>query len=125
MTCEKNCKNFENCMQEAAAAGQVFFPDYPVSQCESAEKSDCDEELINVSNERIMKVVDCSDHKQTYGYLKIYDVTEEEVNRAVCDIKSGKAFLRENPDWTITDIFNHFPPEWKWEYIWDNSVVYI
>lgn len=125
MTCEKKCKNFENCLQEAAAVGQTFFPDYSVSQCEHAETSDCDEELINVSNERIMKVVDCSDHKQTYGYLKIYDVTEEEVNRVVCDIKSDKVFLRENPDWTITDIFNHFPSEWKWEYIWDNSVVYI
>lgn len=70
---------------------------------------------------RIMKVVECCDHKEVYGYLEIEDVTENEVQEKIYEIKNNQEFQEECPDWCIEDIFDRFPDNWKWNYISDDG----
>ena len=70
-----------------------------------------------------MRIVECSDHKKTYGYLVIDDITVDKVQREIYKIKNNKKFNEEYPDWTIDDVFERFPKSWKWEYISDNGSI--
>lgn len=73
--------------------------------------------------ENIIRVVECCDHKEIYGYLQVKDISVEEIQQKIYEIKNNPQFLEEYPDWTIEDVFNKFPEEWKWKYIYDNNNV--
>ena len=75
--------------------------------------------------ENIIRIVECSDWNTIYGYLKIKDVSAEDVQSKIYEIKNDERFLEEHPDWTVEDVLNEFPDEWKWEYTYDNHVVEI
>lgn len=62
------------------------------------------------------KLVDCCDHKAIYGILTVEEVSTEEVQKKIYEIKNDEKFLEENPDWTIDDVFECFPEEWEWSF---------
>ena len=68
---------------------------------------------------RLMKVVECCDHKQVYGFLEIEDVTEDEVQKKISEIKNSEEFRSECPDWGIIDVFARFPLSWNWKFTSD------
>ena len=70
---------------------------------------------------RIIKVVECCDHKEVYGYLEIENVSVEEVQQKIYKIKNSKKFLKECPDWCIDDVFERFPSNWNWNFILDDE----
>ena len=72
---------------------------------------------------RVMRVVECSDHDMIYGYLEIENVTEDEVQQKIYEIKNDKQFLEEYPDWCIDDVFDRFPEEWKCTFIQDDGYI--
>ena len=61
-------------------------------------------------------LVECSDHDVVYGILTVKNVSLEEVQRKIYEIKNDEKFLEENPCWTVDDVFEHFPKEWEWDY---------
>jgi hypothetical protein len=61
-------------------------------------------------------LVECSDHDVVYGILTVENVSLEEVQRKIYEIKNDEKFLEENPYWTVDDVFEHFPEEWEWNY---------
>lgn len=70
-----------------------------------------------------IKVVECSDHDEVYGILKVENVSVNDVQQKIYEIKNDEKFLEECPDWTIEDVFSEFPSEWKWDFIsGDNAV---
>ena len=69
---------------------------------------------------KIIKVVECCDHKEVYRYLEIENISVEEVQQKIYEIKNSKEFLEECPDWCINDVFKRFPAEWKWKFLQDN-----
>ena len=61
-------------------------------------------------------LIECCDHEVIYGILTVENVSVEEVQNKIYEIKNNVKFLEENPDWTIDDVFEHFPEEWNWEF---------
>lgn len=61
-------------------------------------------------------LVECSDHDVVYGILTVEEVSTEEVQKKIYEIKNDEKFLEENPDWCIDDVFEYFPEEWEWDY---------
>ena len=59
-------------------------------------------------------LVECCGHDYVYGILTVKGVSTEEVQKKIYEIKNDEKFLEENPDWTIDDVFEHFPKEWEW-----------
>ena len=59
-------------------------------------------------------LVECCEHDYVYGILTVENVSIEEVQNKIYEIKNDEEFLEENPDWTIDDVFEHFPKEWEW-----------
>lgn len=70
---------------------------------------------------RTIKIVECSDHRETYGYLTIENVSVNEVQSKIDEIKNDIEFKHECPEWTIEDVFERFPVEWKWSYVTDDG----
>ena len=70
---------------------------------------------------KIIKVVECCDHEEVYGYLKIENVSVEEVQQKIYEIKNDDRFREECPDWCIDDVFERFPSNWKWSFISDDG----
>ena len=64
-----------------------------------------------------VKLMECCDHDVCYGILKVHNVTVDEIQKKIYEIKNDEDFLEEYPDWTIDDVFNHFPDEWEWEFV--------
>jgi hypothetical protein len=62
-------------------------------------------------------LVECSDHDVIYGILTVEEVSIEEVQNKIYEIKNDKKFLEENPEWCIDDVFEWFPKEWEWTFI--------
>ena len=63
----------------------------------------------------IARVVECSDYNVFYGILEVKNISIEEVQEKIYEIK--QSFDENNiDDWTIEDIFNQFPIEWDWNY---------
>lgn len=62
------------------------------------------------------RLVECSDHDVIYGILSVKNVGLEEVQKKICEIKNDEKFLEENPDWTIGDVLENFPEDWKWTF---------
>lgn len=70
---------------------------------------------------KIMRVVECCDHKMIYGYLEIENATVDEVQKEIYKIKNNKTFQKQHPDWCINDVFARFPSKWKWNFISDDG----
>lgn len=70
---------------------------------------------------RIVKVVECTDHNEVYGYLKIENMSIQEVQEKISEIKNDKNFREENPGWCIQDVFDRFPSHWEFEFISDDG----
>ena len=53
-------------------------------------------ERLNKANvmSRIIKVVECCDHKEVYGYLEVENVSVEEVQQKIYEIKNRGIFRR-------------------------------
>lgn len=62
------------------------------------------------------KLVECCEHDYVYGILTVERVSTEEVQKKIYEIKNDEKFLKENPDWTIDNVFEHFPKEWEWDF---------
>ena len=75
----------------------------------------------------IVRVVECSDYDETYGLLIIKRGTFsiKEVQNKIYEIKNNEEFLKENPNWTIEDVFVRFPSDWEWEFIKEDGIVEI
>lgn len=69
----------------------------------------------------IVKIVECTNHNEIYGYLKLENVTAKNVQIKIYEIKNDKTFLDKHPHWSIEDVFNEFPKDWKWTYVSDNG----
>lgn len=61
----------------------------------------------------IARIIECSDHDVQYGILTVDNVTLEEVQNKIYEIK--RKFNDEGfNDWCIYDLFEEFP--WEWIY---------
>lgn len=60
-------------------------------------------------------LVECSDHDYTYGILVVENVSIEEVQQTICEIKKE---LYDNgiDDWCLDDVFEKFPENWEWDW---------
>ena len=81
--------------------------------------NECQNKITTI---RAIKVVECTDRKETYGYLTIEDVSVQDVQREIDEIKNSIEFKNECSDeWCIDDILKRLPSEWKWHYITDDG----
>lgn len=74
----------------------------------------------------IAKLVECTDYDTQYGILTVENVSIEDVQQKIYEIKNK--FCEENfNDWTIEDVFAEFPEEWVWDFvnIEENEVIEI
>ena len=63
----------------------------------------------------ISNLVECSDYDVRYGILTVENVSVEEVQNKIYEIKNR--FYEEGfDDWCIDDVFEQFPEEWEWSY---------
>lgn len=70
---------------------------------------------------RTIKVVS-GDTKDTYGYLSIENVSVNQIQHQIDEIKNSIEFKHEiSEDWDFEDILERFPSEWKWHYITDDG----
>ena len=53
---------------------------------------------------------------ELYGILTVNDISKEEVQAKIDEIKSG--FFDDDTDWTVEDVLNEFPAEWEWDFHW-------
>lgn len=58
------------------------------------------------------ELVESTDHKTCYGLLTVENASEEEVQNKIDEIK-GRFQEEGVDDYTIEDIFNLFPHDWK------------
>lgn len=61
------------------------------------------------------RMTECSDHDVQYGILTVDNVSLEEVQNKIYEIKckfSDEGF----DDWWIDNVFEEFPEEWEWNY---------
>lgn len=74
-----------------------------------------------------VKLVECSDYDVIYAIVVLKNVTVEEFQAKVYEIKNDKKFLKKHPDWCIDDVFAMLPEEWDYEYYEtnDNDIVEI
>lgn len=63
----------------------------------------------------VARLVECSDWDVQYGILTVENVSLEEVQKKIYEIKNR--FYDEGcDDWCIEDVFEQFPEEWVWEF---------
>ena len=64
----------------------------------------------------VARLVECSDYDTIYGILTVENVSIEEVQNKIYEIK--KRFNDEGfDDWCLDDVFEKFPEEWEWDYV--------
>lgn len=72
----------------------------------------------------IAKLVECTNNREVYGILKVDEITAEEVQNKISEIKEG--FQKEGiDDWYLADVFNQFPKNWNWEFKMDSIATII
>ena len=64
----------------------------------------------------MVRLVECSDHDVIYGYLDVKNVSIEDVQQKIYEIKNDEKFLQEHPDWTVEDVIAQFPQDWECVY---------
>ena len=68
------------------------------------------------------KVVESSDYDTQYGTLIVENVSVDEVQQKIYEIKNR--FYDEGfNDWCIEDVFENFPKWWVWDYTQDTDDV--
>ena len=74
---------------------------------------------VEENNMRIFKLVECSDADMFYGLLVINndEITMEKVQEKIYDIKNSDEDIFYQGEWTIDDVLERLPEEWKIEYI--------
>lgn len=61
----------------------------------------------------IARLVECTDNERLYGILIVEGVSTEKVQKKIYEIKNR--FYEEGfKNWTIKDVLNEFPKEWRW-----------
>ena len=63
----------------------------------------------------VARLVECSDWDVQYGILTVENVSLEEVQAEIYEIK--RRFDEEGfDDWCVDDVLEQFPKEWEWEF---------
>lgn len=73
----------------------------------------------------IIKVVECTNHKDVYGFLIVKNAKKEEVQQKIYDIKNSDENIFVNSEWTIEDVFKRFPQKWDYKFIQNDCCVEI
>lgn len=60
---------------------------------------------------RSVRLVECSDHDYDYGILHFKNVSLDEVQQKIYEIKNR--LYEKDWDWTIDDVVEAFPEEWE------------
>ena len=63
----------------------------------------------------VARLVECSDHNYNYGILTVENVSMNEVQNKIYEIKR-KFYDEDFDDWCIDDLFAEFPEEWEWSF---------
>lgn len=63
----------------------------------------------------IARLVECSDYDVVYGILTVENVSVQEVQNKIYEIKN-KFYDEGFEDWCIDDVFEKFPAEWEWDF---------
>lgn len=64
----------------------------------------------------VTRLVECSDHDVQYGILTVKNVSIEDVQHKIYEIKTR--FDNEGfDDWCIDDVFEEFPDGWEWDFV--------
>ena len=72
----------------------------------------------------IARLVECSDYDEIYGILEVEGISTEEVQDKIYEIKNR--FYDEGFDgWSIEDVFEEFPDDWKWGFTNGDNVIEI
>ena len=61
------------------------------------------------------RLVEVSDHKIQYGILTVKNVSVEEVQDKICEIKN-RFYDEDFDDWSIDDVLEEFPNECEWSF---------
>jgi hypothetical protein len=72
----------------------------------------------------VARLVECSDYKVMYGILTVENISVEEVQNKIYEIKN-KFFEEGLDDWTIDDVLEQFPEEWEWSCVSCDDVLEI
>ena len=72
----------------------------------------------------IARLVECSDYDVVYGILTVENVSVQEVQEKIYEIKN-RFYDEEFDDWCIDDVLAEFPEEWEWDYVNTDEVVEI
>ena len=72
----------------------------------------------------VARLVECSDYDVQYGILTVENVSVEEVQNKIYEIKN-KFYDEGFEDWTIDDVLENFPEEWEWDYVSSNEAIEI
>ena len=60
-------------------------------------------------------LVECTDYDTVYGILTVENVSAQEVQHQIYEIK--KRFHNEGNDcWSIDDVLEQLPEEWDWDF---------
>ena len=72
----------------------------------------------------LAKLVECSDHREVYGILRVEDKDWATVQNEIYKIK--EKFANEGfEDWYLGDVFKEFPKDWNWEFKMDSIATLI
>lgn len=72
----------------------------------------------------IARLVECSDYDVQYGILTVANVSAEEVQHKIYEIKNR--FYEEGfNDWCVDDLLAEFPDEWEWDFVQVDNVIEI
>ena len=72
----------------------------------------------------IARLVECTDYDVLYGILEVKNISAEEVQSKIYEIKS-RFWEEVDLDWTVEDVLNEFPEEWEWTYEREVAIIEI
>lgn len=72
----------------------------------------------------VARLVECMDHRVTYGILTVENVSADTVQEKISEIKK-RFFDEEFDDWTIDDVLMELPDTWEWSYEQNVEIVEI
>lgn len=65
---------------------------------------------------KLVKLVDSSDLNVAYGILVLKNVSVEEFQRKINEIRNDMKSLDEEPSWGIYEVLSELPEEWDYNY---------
>lgn len=60
-------------------------------------------------------LVECSDYNTIYGVLSVKNISENEVQKKIYEIKT-KFYNEGFDEWCLDDVLDELPNEWEWEF---------